>query len=102
MSTSAKASASGPAESSFLYNPSHMPIRVLIVALEKELEHHTKAADALTRAINELANTTTKSKRRGRKPGRKLSGGMSAAGRKRIAEATKKRWALWRKKKGKS
>ena len=79
-----------------------MPIKDLITALKKEREHHTKAADALTRAIDELANTATKSKRRGRKPGRKPAGGMSPQGRKRISEATKKRWAEWRKKKGKS
>jgi hypothetical protein len=79
-----------------------MPIKDLIAALEKEREHHTKTVDALTRAIDELAKEGTKSKRRGRKPGRKPSGGMSPQGRKRISEATKKRWALWRKQKGKA
>ena len=79
-----------------------MPIKDLIAALKKEREHHTKATDALTRAIDELANTATKSKRRRREPGRKPAGAMSPQGRKRISEATKKRWAEWRKKKGKS
>jgi len=79
-----------------------MPIKDLIAALKKEREHHTKTVDALTRAIDELAKEGTKSKKPGRNPGRKPGGGMSPQGRKRISEATKKRWAEWRKKKGKS
>ncbi|HEY6274622.1 MAG TPA: hypothetical protein VIX19_21765 [Terriglobales bacterium] len=73
-----------------LYNRS-MPIDHIIITLQDE-------RDRLTQAIDALSQSQAAGKRRGRKPGSH----MSAAARKRISEATKKRWAEWRKKQKKA
>ena len=65
--------------------------------------------DRIDRAIAAIEGLNSTGRRRGRPPGsttapKKLGRRrhMSAAGRKRISQATKKRWALWRKRRAKA
>ena len=62
-----------------------------------QLERQGEAIERALGALREIAGTTVPdAKRRGRPPGQKKRGGkrgMSAEGRARIGEATRKRWA---------
>jgi len=63
--------------------------------------------DRLDQAIAAIESLKATNHRGGRAAGsisapRRRRRGMSAAGRKRIAEAAKKRWAVWRKKRAKA
>jgi len=63
--------------------------------------------DRLGQAIVAIESLKATNHRGGRTGGsisapRRRRRGMSAAGRKRIAEAAKKRWAVWRKKRAKA
>jgi len=59
--------------------------------------------DRIDRAITAIEGLKSSGRRRGRPPGstsapkKRGRRHMSAAARKRISQATKKRWALWRK-----
>jgi hypothetical protein len=75
--------------------------------IDKIVADLKKERDRLVKAISALVGvgSTTTGKRRGRKPGRKAAtttrkrrGGISKAGRKRLSELMKKRWAERRKK----
>jgi hypothetical protein len=75
--------------------------------IDKIVADLKKERDRLVKAIAALVGvgSTTTGKRRGRKPGRKAAtttrkrrGGISKAGRKRLSELMKKRWAERRKK----
>jgi hypothetical protein len=75
--------------------------------IDKIVADLRKERDRLVKAIAALVGvgSTTTGKRRGRKPGRKAAtttrkrrGGISKAGRKRLSELMKKRWAERRKK----
>ncbi len=62
--------------------------------------------DQIARAISAIESLNSNGRRRGRPPGstnapkkRGRRRGMSAAGRKRISQAAKLRWAAWRKRK---
>ncbi|HEY6301096.1 MAG TPA: hypothetical protein VIW95_15765 [Candidatus Binatus sp.] len=77
-----------------------MEIDKIVADLKKERDRLVKAIAALVGV-----GSTTTGKRRGRKPGRKATtttrkrrGGISKAGRKRLSELMKKRWAERRKK----
>jgi len=58
---------------------------------EQILEQLTEERDRLTRAIEALGGKAGRVS--GAKPGRRGKGGISAAGRKRLSELMKKRWA---------
>jgi hypothetical protein len=69
-----------------------------IESMIAQLERQGDAVDRALLALREIegAGAAAPVKRRGRPPGKRKGGGMSAEGRARIGEATRRRWALKR------
>ena len=77
----------------------------VIRSLQAEESRIARELDTVRRQLEQLSSLGRRGpgrppgKKRGRPAGKK--GGMSAAGRAAISRAAKKRWAAWRKAKGK-
>lgn len=69
-----------------------------IESIIAQLERQRTAVDRALSALREIGGTgaAAPGRKRGRPPGKKAGGGMSAEGRARIGEATRQRWALKR------
>jgi hypothetical protein len=69
-----------------------------IESIIAQLERQREAVDRALSALREIGGSGAGApgRKRGRPPGKNKGGGMSAEGRARIGEATRRRWALKR------